>query len=248
MLRSLSTLLVLLACAPALAADPVAGSGRAATTTQTEGAPGGNAAPEPWLDVAPTPYGPILIQQAPPPPYRDYQMSRVLSPEERQRWREAALPTTARMMKMDAREAMNYYALKLRARPGLSFDEVVQSMRLRANRLNLKQVGHNRLSADFRSVLGDPSTPRIEVYSFCDIAVARELLRIIPEIAVFLPCRIVVMEDADRAIWIMTLDWDMTWLTVAGENMDITPELRQGALDVRNKLNSVMEAAAQGEL
>lgn len=243
MLRRLSLPIALLACAPAFAADAAAGA-----AARTEGAPAAATASEPWIDVAPTPYGPILIQQAPPPPYRDYQMNRVLSPEERQRWREAALPTTAQMMKMDARAAMNYYALKRKARPGLSFDAVVQSMALRANRLNLKQVGHNRMSADFRAVLGDGSTPRIEIFSFCDIAVARDLLRIIPEMAVFLPCRIVIMEDADRAIWIMTLDWDMTWLTVAGENMDITPELREGALDVRNKLNSVMEAAAQGDL
>ena len=203
---------------------------------------------ESWIDVAPTPYGPILIQQASPPPYRDYQMSRVLSAEERKQWLQTAMPTMARIMKLDAREAMNHFALKYQARPGLSFDEVVQSMLLRANRLNLKYVGRNPMWLDFRAALNDTSAPRIEVFSFCDLAVGRDLLRAVPELAVFLPCRIVVMEDADRNIWIMTLDWDMTWLTVAGENMGMTPELRQGAIEVRNKLDNVMQAAAQGEL
>jgi hypothetical protein len=39
---------------------------------------------------------------------------------------------------MDAREAMNHFAVKYQAKPGLSFDEVVQSMMLRANKVNLK--------------------------------------------------------------------------------------------------------------
>ena len=36
-----------------------------------------------WIGITPTPYGPLLIQQAPPPPYRDYQMNRILTPEEK---------------------------------------------------------------------------------------------------------------------------------------------------------------------
>lgn len=51
----------------------------------------------------------------------------------------------------------------------------------------------------------------------------RDLLRVIPEMAVFLPCRITVMEDADKNIWVMTLDWDVTWLDMAGKNVGIPP-------------------------
>ncbi|MBT9568907.1 MAG: DUF302 domain-containing protein [Thiobacillus sp.] len=190
----------------------------------------------------------MMIQLAPPPPYRDYQMSRIISPEEKQRWLQMAMPMTANMMKMDARAAMNYFAYKIKARPGLSFDDVVQSMMLRANQVNLKFVGRNQMWKDFKEVLGDDTAPRIEAFSFCDIAVGRDLLRIIPEMAVFLPCRITVMEDADKNIWVMTLDWDVTGLDLAGTSMDITPELRKGAKSVRDKINSVMQAAAQGEL
>lgn len=196
----------------------------------------------------PTPYGPVLIQQAAPPPYRDYQMSRILTPEEQKRWLRMAMPMMGNTMRMDAREAMNHFALKYKVQPGVSFDDVVASMKLRANQINLKFVGSNLLWKDFRAVLNDPTPPRIEVHSFCDIAVARDLLRLIPEIAVFMPCRIVVMEDADKQIWIMTLDWDATRLSLAGELADITPELRQGILDIREKLNNVMRAGANGEL
>ena len=224
---------------PVLAAEPPAPP--AAPVPQNEPAQG-------WIDVAPTPYGPMLMQQAPPPPYRDYQMNRVLTPEEKARWRQMAMPMMAHLMQMDAREAMNYFAVKYKARHGLSFDQVVESMMIRANQVNLKFVGKNQIWKEFRAVLHDDTAPRVEVFSFCDIAVGRDLLKVIPEIVVFLPCRIAVMEDADKNIWVMTLDWDVTWLDQAGKQTGITPELRKGAMDIREKLDSVMRAGADGEL
>lgn len=226
-----------LACLPAVAADapPPAKPAPAAPAT-------------PWFGTIQTPYGPMLMQQALPPPYRDYQMNRILKPEEKKRWLQMAMPMMANMMQMDAREAMNYFAIKYKAKAGLSFDEVVESMMLRANQVNLKFVGSNLMWKDFQAVLGDDTAPRVEVFSFCDIAVARDLLRIIPEMAVFLPCRITVMEDADKNIWVLTLDWDVTWLDMAGKQMGITPELRKGAIAIREKLDSVMRAGANGEL
>jgi uncharacterized protein (DUF302 family) len=189
-----------------------------------------------------------MMQQAPPPPYRDYQMNRILTPEEKQRWLKIAMPINSTMAQMDAREVVNHFAVKYKAKAGLTFDEVVDSMMLRANQVNLKFVGKNQMWKDFRTVLNDETAPRIEVFSFCDIAVGRDLLRIIPEMAVFMPCRITVMEDADKNIWIMTLDWDVTGLDMAGKQLNITPELRKGALAIRDKLESVMLAGANGDL
>ena len=220
----------------ALAADPPAAVVKPGTP------------PAGWIDTAPTPYGPIMMQQASPPPYRDYQMNRILSPDEKQRWQQLAMPMTTHMAQMDARETVNHFAIKYQARPGMSFDEVIESMMLRANQINLKFVGKNAISKDFKAVLGDDNAPRIEVFSFCDIAIGREILRVIPEMVVFMPCRIAVMEDADKHIWILTLDWDVTGIDLAGKQVNITPELRQGALTIRDKLDSVMRAGASGEL
>lgn len=240
MMRTFLLALAWLASPPLLAADtpPAAAANPYLQNLPTQG----------WIGLTPTPYGPLMIQQAAPPPYRDYQMNRVLTPEEKKRWLQMAMPLMANMMQMDAREAMNYFAVKYKAKPGLSFDEVVESMMLRANQVNLKFVGSNLMWKDFKAVLGDESAPRVEVFSYCDIAVGRDLLRIIPEMAVFLPCRITVMEDADKNIWVMTLDWDVTWLDMAGKQMGLTPELRQGAIDIRAKMDSVMRAGANGEL
>jgi uncharacterized protein (DUF302 family) len=235
MTRILSFALAWFCCLPAFAAD--------ASVARTAPAP-----IESWLDVEPTPYGPMLIQQGPLPPHRDYQMSRELTPEERQRWLQMAMPVVGNMMQVDAREAMNHFAVKYKVKPGLSFDEVVQSMMLRANEVNLKFVGNNLMWKDFQDVLGDGEAPRVEVLSFCDIAIGRELLKILPEMIVFFPCRIAVMEDADKNIWVLMLDWDITWLNLAGKQLGMTPELRSGFLSIREKMESVMRAGANGEL
>jgi len=234
MMRILSFVLAGSCCLPAFAADaPV---------------PPAQAPAESWLDVEPTPYGPVLIQQGPPPPYRDYQMSRVLTPEERKHWLETAMPAMGNLAQMDAREVMNHFAVKLKAKPGVSFDEVVESMMLRANQLNLKLVGSNLMSKDFQAMLGDTSAPRVEVFSFCDIALGRDLLKIIPEMVVFMPCRIAVMEDADKNIWVLMLDWDVTGLELAGKQIGMTPELRRSFLEIRQKMEDVMRSSASGAL
>lgn len=243
MMRLFSSVLICLCSLPVLAAEPPA-----ALSTQAENPGRQGTTAQGWIDATPTPYGPVIVQQASPPPYRDYQMNRILKPEERQRWLQMAMPMMAHTMQMDAREAMNHFAVKYKVKPGVSFDEVVDSMKLRANQVNLKLVGSNLIWKDFRAVLHDDTAPRIEVFSFCDIAVGRDLLRTVPEIAVFLPCRITVMEDADKNIWVMTLDWDVTWLDQAGKQTGITPELRKGVMAIREKLDSVMQAGVNGEL
>jgi len=125
---------------------------------------------------------------------------------------------------------------------------VLESMMLAANKMNFKYVGSNLMYKDFRAVLGDMDSPRIEVHSFCDIKVGRDLLKISPEFLVFLPCRIAVMEDADKNIWVMMLDWNMDWVGGYEGTMGITPELASGAKDIRDKMELIMQAAANGDL
>ena len=125
---------------------------------------------------------------------------------------------------------------------------MLESMMLAANKMNFKYVGSNLMYKDFRAVLGDMDSPRIEVHSFCDIKVGRDLLKISPEFLVFLPCRIAVMEDADKNIWVMMLDWNMDWVGGYEGTMGITPELASGAKDIRDKMELIMQAAANGDL
>ena len=241
-MKTLALLTALLLPAALLAAEPAPATQPAAADAPPNSPQGG------WIAPMQTPYGPVIMQQGAMPPQRDYQMSRVITAEERKRYLQMAMPMMAGMMQLDAREALNYMVLKYPVRPGVSFDEAVQSLKLRANRLNFKFVGENLIWKDFRAVLGDDSAPRVEVFSFCDIAIARDLLKIVPEMVVFLPCRIAIMEDAQKNIWVLTLDWDFTWLDAAGQSLGLTPELRQGIADIRTKMDEMMRAAANGDI
>jgi uncharacterized protein (DUF302 family) len=241
-MKTLALLLSMIVPAALFAAEPAPATQPAPAATPPSTQEGG------WIAPVQTPYGPVILQQGMMPPQRDFQMSRVISPEERKRYLQMSMPMMANMMQLDAREAMNYMVVKYQVKPGVSFDEAVQSLKLRANRINFKFVGENLMWKDFRAVLGDDSAPRVEVFSFCDIAIGRELLKIVPEMVVFLPCRIAIMEDAQKNIWILALDWDFTWLDYAGKSLGLTPEVRQGIADIRVKMDDMMRAAANGDI
>ncbi|MGA7181161.1 MAG: DUF302 domain-containing protein [Thiobacillaceae bacterium] len=154
----------------------------------------------------------------------------------------------AMMPNMGIRDAMSFMSTKYKAKPGLSFDDVVESMKLRANQLNFKLVGHSPMWKDIQAVLGDTEAPRMEVFHYCDIAAGREVLKAAPEAIAYLPCRIAIMEDADKAIWVITLDWDLAWLDTVQGRMGINPQLSKYARDIREKMDNIMQAAANGDL
>ena len=81
------------------------------------------------------------------------------------------------MPSMGIRDAMSFMSTKYKAKDGLTFDDVVQSMELRANTLNFKKVGHSPMWKDIQAVLGDKEAPRMEVFHYCDIAAGREVLK-----------------------------------------------------------------------
>ena len=154
----------------------------------------------------------------------------------------------AMMPSMGIRDAMSFMSTKYKAKDGLTFEEVKTSMELSANKLNFKKVGESPMWKDFQAVLGDMEAPRMEVFHYCDIAAGRELLKASPESIAYLPCRIAIMEDANKAIWVITLDWDMAWLDTVQGKMGVNPELGKFAKDINQKMDNIMRAAATGDL
>lgn len=120
-------------------------------------------------------------------------------------------------------------------------------MDLRANELNMKKVGHNTPYKVIESMTGEPS-PRLEIVSYCDVLTMREILDYVPEFGAFVPCRIKVLEDANKDIWLLTLDWDVRWLDTSPNPNKISPELRERAIKVRETIENIMQAGANGEL
>lgn len=130
----------------------------------------------------------------------------------------------------------------------VTFDDAIEAMKLRANEVNFKLVGHNPLWLDVRAITGDENTPRMEIFQFCDAMVGRKILDIVPEFAVFLPCRIALLEDADRRIWVMTLDWDVGWMDfVQNPNSVLEVGLRTEAKRIRDAIHYIMEGAVTGD-
>jgi uncharacterized protein (DUF302 family) len=144
-------------------------------------------------------------------------------------------------------EMIAMMAVKYPAKEGLSFDEVVEAMKLKGNEINFKYVGVNPLWKDIVAITGKTDTPRVEFYSFCDALVARELLDLSLEFAVFLPCRIAVVEDAHKKIWLLTLDWDVRWLDTSKNPNQISAGLREKAIMVREAIDKIMRAGASGD-
>jgi len=215
--------------------------------------------PNPYLQMVPVPAMPTAFPFAGVPipfvgvpqpvgPRKPYTMRPGIPQQTKRQMMQMMMPIMTNVMRMSMPDAMNWFAHKIQAKPGLTFDEVLESMMLKANQLNFKYVGSNLMWKDFQAVLGDMDSPRIEVHSFCDIAVGRDLLRISPEFLVFLPCRIAIMEDADKNIWVMMLDWNMDWVAGYEGQMGVTPELSRGAIDIRNKMEEIMRAGANGDL
>lgn len=176
---------------------------------------------------------------------KPYEMAASITRQEKKMLMQAMAPIVS---SLGIRDVMRLMSTKYKAKEGLSFDDVVEAMELRANQLNFKRVGHSPMWKDVQVVLGDMEAPRMEVFHYCDIAAGREVLKATPEAIVYLPCRIAIMEDANKAIWVMTLDWDMAWLDSVQGSMGINPALSKFAVDIRDKMDNIMQAAANGDL
>lgn len=144
-------------------------------------------------------------------------------------------------------EMIAMMAVKYPAKEGLSFDDVIEAMKAKANEINFKYVGVNPLWKDVVAITGKTDTPRVEFYSFCDALIARDLLDLSLEFAIFLPCRIAVVEDAHKKIWVLTLDWDVRWLDSSKNPNQISDSLRQKAIMVREAIDKIMRAGASGD-
>ena len=151
------------------------------------------------------------------------------------------------MSPLSMRNMVSMMADKIPVEEGVSWDDAVESMKLRANEVNFKFVGSSPLWKEIEAVTGEPSA-RVEIFRFCDASVARAILDEVPEFIVFLPCRIALSEDAEGKLWVMTLDWDVAWLDYTqNTNSHLPKELREDATSIRENIRYIMEGAATGD-
>lgn len=133
---------------------------------------------------------------------------------------------------------------KLSIDPGVSLPEAADSMRLRANALNLQLVAELPLSKQVEAVTGQPQRT-ITIFQFCDAVTAKQLIDVNLDFAVFMPCRIAMIEDASGKGWLVMMDVNVDAIA---QEMQVPQALKDRINEVRNSLLAIMRAGAKGEL
>jgi len=127
---------------------------------------------------------------------------------------------------------------------GVSLDDAAQSMRLRANALNLKLVAELPLSKQVEAVTGKPQRA-ITIFQFCDAVTAKELIDMSMDFAIYMPCRISMIEDADGKGWLIMPDINVD---LVAKEKNLQQELTTRIKKVREGLIEIMQTGAHGDL
>lgn len=133
---------------------------------------------------------------------------------------------------------------KMAIDPNVSLAEAAESMRLRANALNLKLVAELPLSKQVEAVTGKPQRT-VTIFQFCDAVTAMELIDMSMDFATYMPCRIAMIEDANGRGWLIMTDINVDLLA---KDKKLQQELTARIKAVRKSLIEIMQAGAKGEL
>ena len=124
---------------------------------------------------------------------------------------------------------------------GVSMDDAVDSMKLRANSLNFKMVGHLPLYKELEAM--SVESRRIEIFQFCDARIAKSMIDFDPHFSAYLPCRITLLEREDGRGVLITMNLGMFI-----DSANLPPALHEKAIYVRDTIASIMQAGAEGDL
>jgi len=131
--------------------------------------------------------------------------------------------------------------IRCKVADGVSADDAIASMKLRANMLNFKRVSHLPLSEQVEAMGGKSN--RMEIFQFCDALIAAKMVKHSLAFAGYLPCRIsLVVDDAGQA-WLVTLNMDKTM-----SDATLPAKLKELGMQVRNNIYSIITAGTEGEL
>jgi len=136
---------------------------------------------------------------------------------------------------------MKVQIARVQIQNGVSFDDAVQSLKLRANQHNLKFVGSSPLYKEIEALTGK-TAKRMEIFSFCDGLVAQQMIATDPLMISFMPCRIALVEDEQGARWIVSMMMDNDIIRA------LPVEIRGNAQRIMDAMKDSMLAASSGDL
>ncbi|MDP2806149.1 MAG: DUF302 domain-containing protein [Gallionellaceae bacterium] len=145
-----------------------------------------------------------------------------------------------------AADPLSYFDVKLQiariqVQDSVSFDDAIESLKLRANQHNLKFVGVSQIYKEIAALTGQPAK-RMEIFSFCDGLTANKMLNADPMMIAFMPCRIAILEDASGKRWVVSMMMDLK--LVKG----LPVEARKSAEQVMFAMKDMMVAASKGDI
>jgi uncharacterized protein (DUF302 family) len=124
---------------------------------------------------------------------------------------------------------------------GISFEDAVDSLKLRANQHNLKFVGANALYKEVEALSGKPAK-RMEIFNFCDGLTAQKMIAANPQMIAFMPCRIAMVEDTQGKRWIISMMMSEEMIAA------LPDDTRKNAERIINAMKDIMLAASSGDL
>ena len=129
----------------------------------------------------------------------------------------------------------------VKVKPGVTIADIEAALATVATDENTKAVGILPLSDELEARTGQKQK-MLRVFSYCSPATARMMVDFSPAMAAFLPCRIVIVEQAD-GLWLYTLNMDM--MIKMGKKMPA--DLKIATVKVRDTIWKMMEKGAAGE-
>lgn len=136
----------------------------------------------------------------------------------------------------------NGYVVSMAVAKDLTYEDVVDSMKLRANSHNMMFVAHQPLSAQLEA-MGQENVNTLEIFQFCDPLIAGKMVKFNPIFSAYMPCRIAMVSDDAGALTLYMLD-----IRPLMADANLPAELLTLGKDVDFKLRDIMQAGANGEL
>lgn len=133
--------------------------------------------------------------------------------------------------------------IKTQLEKGVTIPQAIEAMKNHAEQWDIKLISSYPLHQKITALTGKPSL-FVEIFEFCDVAVAASLLEHNPDFAAYLPCRIAVYEDKNGQIWFATLNMELLLHGTQG----INPTTKVQALKNQEILLKIMGAGAHGVL
>ena len=125
---------------------------------------------------------------------------------------------------------------------GIKAEDVVESLKSLAVQHNMLFVGEAPFYKQVEAVTGQPYR-YVAFYSFCDARVGAMMIDYNTAYSAFMPCRIAVAEDKNGRLWLHMMSLD--FFIHGGK--PLPPDLKAGAIKVRDALEKIMQGAASGE-